>query len=102
MRRKRGWESVEQKGDASRGNEWLDDRQRFEEMLMMGLRLQEGVALEAIVGETGRALEGWIEQKPLEQLVAAGYLTRDDQVIRTSEEGRERLDAILAHLLGDG
>ena len=95
-------ESVEQEGDASRGNEWLGDQQRFEEMLMMGLRLQEGVALEAIVGETGRALEDWIQQKPLEQLVAAGYLSRDDQGIRASEEGRERLDAILAHLLGDG
>jgi oxygen-independent coproporphyrinogen-3 oxidase len=70
-----------------------------EEMLMMGLRLSEGIArapLEAIVGES-------IETRfstTLPALVEGGFLTLDRDRLAATAAGRQRLNAVLAALLG--
>jgi len=69
-----------------------------EEMLMMGLRLAEGVPrarVEAIAGQEVETLFG----AALPQLVDGGFLTLDDQRLAATASGRQRLNAVLAALL---
>ena len=69
-----------------------------EEMLMMGLRLAEGVSrsrLEALAGRTADDLFG----APLARLVEGGFLTLDDQRLTATAAGRQRLNAVLAALI---
>lgn len=91
--------AMEQKGTACRGSVWLDHRQRFEEMMMVGLRLRDGLALSSLRDESGRGLDDWIDKDALARVIDAGYLTREDDTLRATDDGRARLDAVLAHLL---
>jgi len=91
--------AVEAEGHASEERNELSAAERLEEMLLMGLRLNEGVALDAIVRETGRALGDWIDGASLARLVEGGFLTHDNDRLRTTPAGRLRLDAVLAALL---
>lgn len=73
---------------------------RLTEMLMMGLRLSEGVPLARIETETGQPLESWIAPGRLDGLVRHGMLEQRDGTLRATSDGRERLNAVLANLLG--
>jgi len=70
-----------------------------EEMLMMGLRLAEGVSrarLEALAGRSVEELFGGA----LPRLVDGGFLALDDARLAATAAGRQRLNAVLAALLG--
>ena len=70
----------------------------LEEMLMMGLRLAEGVPrtrVEAIAGQELGTLFG----AALPRLVDGGFLTLDDRRLAATAAGRQRLNAVLAALL---
>jgi oxygen-independent coproporphyrinogen-3 oxidase len=98
-----GWlAAVEAEGHATRGRAALDRRARRDEMTMMGLRLAEGVSRQAYRRETGAEPEALFECDRLQALAAADYLELDTAGLRASAAGRQRLDALLAHLLGDG
>lgn len=73
---------------------------RLTEMLMMGLRLSEGVPLSRIETETGRPLETWVDPGRLESLLRHGMLERRGDSLVATTDGRERLNAVLASLLG--
>jgi oxygen-independent coproporphyrinogen-3 oxidase len=68
-------------------------------MLMMGLRLTEGVSLDRVVGETGHPLDHWIASARLQRLIDGGMLMQTGQVLSATEDGRVRLDSVLAALL---
>ena len=93
--------AVEQRGTACRGSEWLTHRQRFDEMMMMGLRLRDGLALSSLRDESGRGLDDWIDRDALARVIEAGYLLREGDILRATDDGRARLDAVLAHLLSE-
>ena len=68
------------------------------EMLMMGLRLDEGVSLSVVAarhGDTGT----FIDPDALAGLVAAGMLAQDGDRVRVTPPGRLLLDRILSELL---
>jgi putative oxygen-independent coproporphyrinogen III oxidase len=70
----------------------------LEEMLMMGLRLVEGVPrarIEAMAGRDAETLFG----AALPRLVEGGFVTLDDQRLAATAEGRQRLNSVLAALL---
>ncbi|MFY8093213.1 MAG: radical SAM family heme chaperone HemW [Niveispirillum sp.] len=73
---------------------------RLTEMLMMGLRLSEGVALDRVVAETGRPLADWIDPARLDGLIRHGMLERRGAILAATADGRERLNAVLSRLLG--
>ncbi|MBP7334661.1 radical SAM family heme chaperone HemW [Niveispirillum sp.] len=73
---------------------------RLTEMLMMGLRLSEGVALDRVTAETGQPLADWIEPSRLDSLIRHGMLERRGDVLAATRDGRERLNAVLSRLLG--
>ncbi|MGQ9364778.1 radical SAM family heme chaperone HemW [Azospirillum sp. ST 5-10] len=73
---------------------------RGAELLMMGLRLAEGVARARLVEETGRDLPGLVDAAALDRLVEAGFLDLDATTLRATAAGRQRLNAVLGALLG--
>ncbi len=93
-------EAVEAKGHGTAETEELDAAARAEEMLMMGLRLSEGVREDSFARETGRTLDETIDGARLAALVESGYLRRENGSLRATPAGRLRLNAVLARLVG--
>jgi oxygen-independent coproporphyrinogen-3 oxidase len=76
----------------------IDRETAIEEMLMMGLRLAEGVSrgrLELAAGQSLETLFGGC----IGSLVEGGFLTLDSERLAASAAGRQRLNAVLATLL---
>jgi oxygen-independent coproporphyrinogen-3 oxidase len=91
--------AVETAGHATRTREAVAPQERAAEMLMMGLRLAEGVSRAAFRAETGMDLIEAVDGAALARLADVGYVTLDDTALRATSEGRQRLDAVLAALL---
>jgi oxygen-independent coproporphyrinogen-3 oxidase len=71
----------------------------IEEMVMMGLRITQGISrarLEALAGRPVEALFGGA----LTRLIDGGFVTLDDAHLAATAAGRQRLNAVLAALLG--
>ena len=77
----------------------IDRTIAVEEMLMMGLRLVEGVRrsrLERAAGQETEVLFG----RNLQRLIEGGILSLDAERLAATDTGRQRLNAVLAALLG--
>ncbi|NUB12363.1 coproporphyrinogen III oxidase [Azospirillum brasilense] len=92
-------ERVERDGHGAAAPEPVARESRGSELLMMGLRLREGVARARLVEETGRDLDGLVDPAALERLVAGGFLEVGKDTLRATHEGRQRLNAVLGALL---
>ena len=92
-------ERVERDGHGAATPEPIDRDSRGSELLMMGLRLHEGVARARLVEETGRDLNALVDTSALDRLVTGGFLEVTDTTVRATHEGRQRLNAVLAALL---
>jgi oxygen-independent coproporphyrinogen-3 oxidase len=90
---------VARQGHGWRQVEVIGAEQRLAEMVMMGLRLSEGIARDAFVAELGVGPERLLPANRLGRLVAEGYLVLDDAGLRATAAGRQRLDALLGYLL---
>jgi coproporphyrinogen III oxidase-like Fe-S oxidoreductase len=90
---------VEAKGHAVEEEIALARAARIEEMLMMGLRLAEGVARGRFEAEAGATLEGALPAAPLRALIDGGFLVLDRDGLRATPAGRQRLNAVLGMLL---
>ena len=93
-------DAVESSGHGTEASGPIDRKGRATEMVLMGLRLAEGVSLprfEAIVGAPFAAL---FPDTALAPLVAGGLLAHGRQSVRATARGRAVLDGILDHLLG--
>ncbi len=71
----------------------------IEEMLMMGLRLAEGVPRAQLEEAAGQDVET-LFRNTLPRLVEGGFLDLDAGRLAATGSGRQRLDAVLAALLG--
>jgi oxygen-independent coproporphyrinogen-3 oxidase len=102
-RRKRAPESwlaaVEAAGDGTEERIALSPAERACEMLMMGLRLAEGVDRGRFEAETGMALEAALDARALPPLLDAGFIALDAKGLRASAAGRQRLNAVVSRLL---
>jgi putative oxygen-independent coproporphyrinogen III oxidase len=77
----------------------IDRDSAVEEMLMMGLRLTEGVSRARLEGAAGRDAEALFGDN-LAPLVEGGFVTLDQDRLAATAAGRQRLNAVLAALLG--
>jgi oxygen-independent coproporphyrinogen-3 oxidase len=68
-------------------------------MLLMGLRLMEGVSADRFRTRTGRSLQSAIDADAFRRAAEAGYMTWHDGRLTATPEGRRRLDALLPCLL---
>lgn len=92
--------AVERSGHGTRRRTPLTPATRLAELVMMGLRLDEGIARHAFRRELGAPAEALLAEDRLSALEDAGYLVREAAAIRATPAGRRRLDALLAYLLG--
>ena len=92
-------ERVERCGHATRARLRLSPAERVEELLLMGLRLREGVGRMRFRRETGQEVEAALDRERLARLVDGGFLALDARGLRATAAGRQRLNAVLAALL---
>jgi oxygen-independent coproporphyrinogen-3 oxidase len=92
--------AVERDGHATQEEIPLGRPERLEEMLMMGLRLAEGVPRGRFRAEAAGEPEDVLDADRLARLVNAGFLALDAERLRATPAGLQRLNAVLGHLLG--
>jgi oxygen-independent coproporphyrinogen-3 oxidase len=92
-------ERVERDGHGMMQQEALSGLDRSREMLLMGLRLSEGIDEARFSARTGMPLDDALDQDVLVQALAEGYLVRGAGRLRAAPSGRLRLDALLAALV---
>jgi putative oxygen-independent coproporphyrinogen III oxidase len=91
--------AVETAGTGLEESAAIDRATALEEMLMMGLRLSEGVARPPLEEAAGQAVET-LFAGTLPRLIEGGFLTLDRDRLAATAAGRQRLNAVLAALLG--
>jgi len=77
----------------------LSPRTRLEELVMMGLRLNDGIDDEDLARIDAGAIDSAFNAQRLARLIDGGFVIREGARLRASDEGRLRLDAVLAELL---
>ncbi len=92
-------ERVERSGHGTTHEEPVAPADRAREMLLMGLRLREGVEEERFVRRTGMPLDDALDADVLRRAADEGYVERAGGRLRATSEGRLRLDRLLAELL---
>lgn len=90
---------VEAQGHGTTHEEPVAPGDRAREMLLMGLRLSEGIDEARFAVRTGMALDDALDAGVLGQAIEAGYVARDGGRLRALPEGRMRLDALLGALV---
>ena len=90
---------VEAAGHATRERKPLSLEDRREELLMMGLRLTEGISRARFRAALGEEIEASLDPARLARLVDGGFLVLDAAGLRTTPAGRLRLNAVLAALV---
>ena len=100
VRSPEGWLSqVEARGDGGEPHEPLDAETQFAEMTLMGLRLVEGVPEARIRQYRGCEIGAAFDPVRLDSLIRNALLQRTGDRLHTTAAGRNRLDAVIAHLL---
>ena len=74
----------------------LNRREAADEALVMGLRLSEGIDLEALALRVG--VDSLVDCRAVDRLCASGHLERSGTRIRTTPAGRLLLDRVLAEI----
>jgi putative oxygen-independent coproporphyrinogen III oxidase len=92
-------EAVSAQGHGTEEETPIAETERLDEMLMMGLRLAEGVPLTRFEQELGRPAGDVLDANALDRLVEGGFLVLDDTRLRATAAGRQRLNAVLVMLL---
>lgn len=92
-------ERVERTGHGITSEAAVAAPERAREMLLMGLRLAEGIDADRFARRTGTPLDDALDADVLSRALEEAYLVREGPVLRATEEGRLRLDALLAALV---
>ena len=92
-------ERVERQGHGTTNEDPVTPTDRAREMLLMGLRLSEGVDAARFAARTAIALDDALDLDVLRQAIEAGYVIRTDRALVATSEGRLRLDALLPALV---
>ena len=92
----RAWlERALRDGHAELARESLSAADQVVELLLMGLRLTEGVSLRRLRRGDGEAFERTLDMAAVRRLIADGFLETDGDRLATTAAGRERLNAVL-------
>ncbi|PPR21194.1 MAG: Oxygen-independent coproporphyrinogen-III oxidase-like protein [Alphaproteobacteria bacterium MarineAlpha10_Bin2] len=91
--------AVERAGHGTAETRPLAAAERAEEMVMMGLRLNEGLNMTRFTARTGLLVTEAIRRDRLQRLRDGGFLTYSDETLRATDKGRAVLNSVLAELL---
>ena len=96
-----GWlQKVMEQGHGTEAEFVISDPiEMAEEMLLMGLRLKEGVWFENFERITSLQFDQVVKGENLRSLVDAGLLVKIDDYVAATDEGRFVLNSVLAHML---
>ena len=94
-------EMVEKGGCGAHPFQALSGEERFLEALMMGLRLQEGVALDHLVAQGGDDWRGFMDLSRLQTAKDEGWIVEDKTNLKLTAEGTLRLNALVPYILKD-
>lgn len=92
-------EQVERQGHGTRSESLLSREDRVVEMVMMGLRTNEGIPNARFLRETGSSYREVLDTRALGDLQELGLIETDQDTLKATEAGRLRLDAVLERLL---
>jgi putative oxygen-independent coproporphyrinogen III oxidase len=90
---------VEQRGHGMTHEEPVAATDCAREMLLMGLRLREGIEEERFASRTGVKIDDALDADVLHRATDEGYIERAGGRLRATSEGRLRLDRLLVELL---
>ena len=93
-------EAVERRGHGAEEPVSLTPREQRDELLMMGLRLAEGVSRARFRERLGLDLEAALDRDQMASLIEAGFLELDRERLVATAAGRQRLNAVLGQLIG--
>jgi len=91
-------DAVERGGHGTAEIRPLAAAERAEEMLMMGLRLRDGIDVRRFSARTGLTLAEAIRPGALKRLTEGGFLACDENTLCTTERGRALLNSVLSEL----
>jgi len=92
-------ERVEADGHGTTREDVLAPIERAREMLLMGLRLTEGIDEARFAARTTLGMDACLDQEVLGRAIEAGYVKREHGILRALPEGALRLDALLGALV---
>ena len=92
-------ERVERAGHGSTPESVVSRADQAREMLIMGLRLTEGISAQRFAARTGMALADALDPVIRAAAIEEGYLVAEGDRLRATPEGRLRLDSLLAALV---
>ena len=90
---------VAAQGHGAHADEPVGLAERRDELLMMGLRLAEGVSRSRLREELGADIDTLVDARKLQRLIDAEFLTLDADRLSATAAGRQRLNAVLTSLL---
>ena len=101
VRRPEGWlDAVVADGIALFEATTVTPRDRFEEMLMMGLRLKGGIDLADLGQRTALGPQDWPVNRPaLEAMIASGHLRREGSRLAATELGWPLINHLVTRLI---
>jgi oxygen-independent coproporphyrinogen-3 oxidase len=91
--------AVEARGHGTAARSTLAIDERRDELMMIGLRLADGVGRARFRGLIGCEPEDAVDAGGLARMIEGGFVVRDADGLRATAAGRQRLDAILAQML---
>jgi putative oxygen-independent coproporphyrinogen III oxidase len=92
-------ERVERNGDGLTADEPVAPEERAREALLMGLRLTEGIELARFAARTGRTIAQSVDAAVLKRCIEEDYLLLTADRLVATDQGRIRLDSLLAALV---
>ena len=83
---------------STEGQERLSTRQRFMEILLFGLRMNQGVKVSEIEQKLTEKLKSEVKEK-INEFIRAGFLSRENDCLKATDKGRLVLDEISVQLI---
>ncbi len=91
-------EDIKEKGNGAHVSTVISEQEKVEEILMMGLRLSEGICLTDFSKKTGYALEESPLKQPIKILEQENLLSLQSNRLQTTPAGLQRLDGVLSFI----
>ena len=92
-------DSVDANGHGTAKTVPISDSERIDEVILMGLRLREGLSRDDFERATNQTFESVLKTANLSILIDGGFLVLNKACLRATPEGWQRLDAVITRLM---
>jgi oxygen-independent coproporphyrinogen-3 oxidase len=93
------WLKASLTGNGDIESDVLNFNDYIEELILMGLRLKNGIHKANFLRKTNKNLDHCLDQKGLNLMISEGYLINDKDRLKTSDEGVLLLNSILQKII---